>query len=433
MTVGGLTIVVPSHNRPAFLRRTLDHYGNGPYRCIIVDSSPGPLSFDNAAHPRIEYLHRPDVPFATKLHQCLEAVDTPYVVLSADDDMIRLDALAECVAFLDAHPGYSSVHGHFLFFLRSRGRVWGRCAYRARHDWQVEQDEPQDRQLHMMANYMHQMYSVQRTPVLRRAYGLMDGRLSNGELMEFVVGLMATASGRHRTLPIFYQARQDILDSWSRSLGASYPNLRQMHEHGAAPEQHGHFLDICADILEETAGLGRDQARRHALRCIEAYLDNEAQLNSRAAEAGIFHRDLLRVEAEAASWPQWDDEARRDIAAMARLAWVHEECGMDPAILDEFTDLDAGRPVHIYGAGTAGRTLAARLAAAGLSVAGYIDGLQGGEVDGLPCRSLTDYLASRGPNDIVLIASYAHEEIRRRLEHAGIADYRVAYFRALLP
>ncbi|KAA0577864.1 TIGR00180 family glycosyltransferase [Azospirillum sp. B21] len=433
MTAASLTIVVPSHNRPAFLQRTLEHYGNGPYHCVIVDSSADPIVFDAAAYPCVDYRHRPGVPFATKLHECLLTVDTPYVVLSADDDMIRLDALAECVAFLDSHPGHSSVHGHFLFFLRSPNRVWGLRAYWARHDWQVAQDDPRDRQLHLMSNYMHQMYAVQRTPLLRRAYGMMDGRLHNSELMEFVVGLSVTAGGRHRTLPIFYQARQDILDSWSRSLGTGYPNLRQLYQDGADPQQYEQFLDICAEILQETAGMEREGGRRHAIRCVEAYLANEEDLIRQMAEPGVFHRDLMRIETEAAFWPDWGDEALRDIAAMAHLAWKHEGCGLDAAILDEFTGLDASRPIYIYGTGGAGRALAARLDGLGLSVAGYIDSFHGGTVEGRPCLTVQEYRAVHRPDDMVLIASCMHGEIRRTLEEAGIINYRVAYFRAMLP
>jgi len=428
-----LTLVITTHERHAFLARSLEHYADLACRRIVVDSSrdafPGIDAF-----PWFDYRHVPGVGFATKLTQSLATVETPYVVLGADDDLLDLSALAPCVDFLDRNPDHSTAQGLFLFFLRGRNRVWGAGGYPLRDDWQIEEADPVARQHHLMSTYMHQVYAVQRTDILLEAYQRMNDRLlSNGVLMEFVVGLVATARGRHRTLPMFYCLRQSIPDSWSGGVGSTLSDLPQMYRDGRDPEEYERFLTLWEDLLIDSSTLDRGAARRAAIEGVEAYCHPTEVRRSSSPRKSML-QDLSRMDEEPEAWPVWCVAARRPIEEMVDLIKKHPACGTDTAVLDSLDEVDRRRPVHVYGSGSAGRALVGKLANAGHPpIAGYIDSFQSGTVDGIPRRRLSEYLAIRENGDQVLIAAEDRRLIRLALEEAGVRDFRDAYQLAMAP
>ena len=96
--------------------------------------------------------------------------------------------------------------------------------------------------------------------------------------------------------------------------------------------------------------------------------------------------------------------------------------------LSSFDDLDPARPIHIYGAGEAGRTLRNWLRAhPELRFAGYIDSTQSGAIDNEAILRFDDYKAQPNDGGQILIASMHEDEIERRLIEAGLSDYWRAY------
>lgn len=92
--------------------------------------------------------------------------------------------------------------------------------------------------------------------------------------------------------------------------------------------------------------------------------------------------------------------------------------------LGDWSALDRFRPIHIYGAGEAGRSAARTLIAQGYgNIAGFIDSWRGGVLDGLPIRPLDDYLERRESDDQVLVCSQHHREITRTLLARGVRDF----------
>src|ERR1700676_3894762 len=89
------TLIIPTYQRPAMLRATLTHLAKSEPRLqvVVLDSSSEPaLSLNRAtlrAFPRFQ--HRefdPSTPFVKKLLAGLREVSTPFVSLSADDDLL---------------------------------------------------------------------------------------------------------------------------------------------------------------------------------------------------------------------------------------------------------------------------------------------------------------------------------------------------------
>ncbi len=90
-------------------------------------------------------------------------------------------------------------------------------------------------------------------------------------------------------------------------------------------------------------------------------------------------------------------------------------------------DIPTGMPVYIYGTGTAGRTIFARINARMCGVVqGFVDGSARGEINGLP---ILDPVADRDALNgaAILIASQAWAEIGNRLVRLGFANVYNAY------
>jgi len=123
-----LTIVVPTYNRYPLLRRLLSYYQSvgAPMAMHVLDSSSQALS-----DPPLEALLRdmarlhhttyaPDTLPTAKLHDGLQRVTTPYVVLWADDDLMVPRSFEAGVQFLERHPDFSLAHGRGGLFTTSQ-------------------------------------------------------------------------------------------------------------------------------------------------------------------------------------------------------------------------------------------------------------------------------------------------------------------------
>ncbi|MDQ2104238.1 sulfotransferase domain-containing protein [Azospirillum isscasi] len=92
-----------------------------------------------------------------------------------------------------------------------------------------------------------------------------------------------------------------------------------------------------------------------------------------------------------------------------------------------YEDIPADQPIYIYGAGTAGRTIFARIGAHRKdAVKGFVDSYARGEIDGLP---ILDPVADRDrlKDAAILIASQAWAEIRHKLLGLGFTNVHNAY------
>jgi len=96
-----LTLVVISHNRPAFLRRALRYYQTLPCRILVLDSSAEETTdLPTQTVANIDYQHLPQFGYwgmQTKLVYGVPLVTTPYMLFVADDDFTsRWKSLITC-------------------------------------------------------------------------------------------------------------------------------------------------------------------------------------------------------------------------------------------------------------------------------------------------------------------------------------------------
>jgi glycosyltransferase domain-containing protein len=204
-----LTVVLMSHERPAFLRRAARFYSDLPCRILVLDSSaegqPGLAGqFEN-----VDYQHVPQFGYwgvRAKLAFGVEQVTTPFMVFAADDDFHVHDALREAVAFMDANPDYGLCHGYSMMYLSQPNSV----SY-FRRDKKVCEDYSSEHAEERVLDYMHQylppFYAVQRTDLVRDWYQVMPHDTSF-QWQEIGHTYYMLARGKARILPIPYVVRE---------------------------------------------------------------------------------------------------------------------------------------------------------------------------------------------------------------------------------
>ncbi|MGE8485173.1 MAG: TIGR00180 family glycosyltransferase [Pseudomonas sp.] len=203
------TVVVITHNRRAFLRRTLQYYSRYPAKVLVLDSSAQCDEGIATDFPSADYHHLPQYTYKglqDKLTYGVNQVTTPYMVFAADDDFLIHDALTASVEFLHANPDYGLCHGYGMMYLTRAAEV---TYYR--RDKRVQEDynspQPETRVMEFMGQFLPPFYAVTRTDLLQQWYNQLPAGTSF-EWQEVGHTFYLLACAKARILPIPFAVRE---------------------------------------------------------------------------------------------------------------------------------------------------------------------------------------------------------------------------------
>ena len=203
------TVVVISHNRSAFLRRTLHYYSSYPCSVLVLDSSVERDEQMALDFPSVDYRHLPQFTYKglqDKLVYGVNQVKTPYMVFAADDDFLLHDALTESVEFLEANPDYGLCHGYGFMYVACATEVnYFRRDRKVHEDYNSELAE--DRVIRFMDHFLPPFYAVTRTDLLQQWYSLLPPGTSF-EWQEIGHTFYLLACAKARILPIPFAVRE---------------------------------------------------------------------------------------------------------------------------------------------------------------------------------------------------------------------------------
>jgi glycosyltransferase domain-containing protein len=266
MSEAPVTILIPSHRRPALLARALVHYAPAGWPVIVADSSPEPFA---GAGPGVTYLHLPGVGFEVKLQKMAGMVGTPCAVLCADDDFTCLESIRRCVAFLEANPDHSGAHGHYLRVVRGAEAVVEPC-YRDTHTARIVADTAAERLLELNRPYVPLFYAVLRAEVLRLAFGPGHEDEKFYASSELALGMAAAALGKVAVLPTLHTVR-DIVPSQDLA-GAKSDNLRIVSTDARYAKVYAGFVERMAGVAAREADMEPDAARAAVLASVDGFV-----------------------------------------------------------------------------------------------------------------------------------------------------------------
>jgi glycosyltransferase domain-containing protein len=267
-----LTVLVITHNRPAFLRRALQFYCPLPCRIIVLDSSPQASEGIADTFPSVEYLHLPQFGYwdaQAKVVYGIDQVTTPYVVFAADDDFLVHESVKESVAFLEANQDYGMCHGYCLMYMSLGGGVtYYRRDKKVCEDYSSER--AQDRVLDFMGQFIPPFYAVHRTSLFRDWYAAMphDAKF---EWQEIGHSYYMLARAKARILPIPYVVRE-INYMQSEHKTDVYESLSFTDAKSVAEREA--FAEFLAALPTGIVDLEPEQGKQFALQCFEAMAES---------------------------------------------------------------------------------------------------------------------------------------------------------------
>lgn len=204
-----LTLVVLTHNRPEFLRRALRYYLNYPASVLVLDSS---LKADERIlreFPEVDYRHLPQFSYAAlldKLAYGVGEVATPFMAFAAVDDFLLHEGMTRSVEFLEQHADYGMCHGYGMMYVAHGTRVdYYKRDNRVQEDYCA--DDPQQRLIEFMDQFLPPFYAVTRTDLLQQWYAVLPPGTSF-EWQEIGHAFYLLANAKARILPIPYAVRE---------------------------------------------------------------------------------------------------------------------------------------------------------------------------------------------------------------------------------
>jgi len=204
-----LTVLIPTRNRLPFLSAQLRFFKEcglrHPIR-VIDSSNPQMVAQTRAACCNTAEYQRvdPELRLVEKLLKILDLVETPFVVLAADDDVTFPHAIDSALTYLQSNPDYVAAQGYVLQFAIHRSDV-------DIHDVvcftpTIGEDDPLQRHYNLMRRYQAFYWGVFRTEVLATA--LKAAHAMNGIVFrELTVMNTVVLQGKVVRLPVIYGLR----------------------------------------------------------------------------------------------------------------------------------------------------------------------------------------------------------------------------------
>lgn len=103
-----LTIIIPTFERQTVIKNLTEFYYKKPYEVLILDGSKRPMNFTFPSN--VNYIWSGDT-YLERLKSSRNYIKTNYVCMVGDDEFHFLEALEECIKFLDVNKNYSSCSG----------------------------------------------------------------------------------------------------------------------------------------------------------------------------------------------------------------------------------------------------------------------------------------------------------------------------------
>lgn len=252
------TLLIPTFNRPDLLGRLLTYLEkqSAGFAVVVLDSSFPDNKAKNADVvssvtlniKRIEFDERIS-PF-DKFRAGIEAIETQFVSLCADDDIVVVPALADMVEFLQCHNNYSVAHGFYFNFLGPGGdgnqpaagddfgdrKPETRITSLFYHSPSVDDSDPCMRLIQLFRRYEALTYGVYRTEVAKEVHRLVQP-MESILARELLAGALSIVAGKVARIKKIYYGR-------NTRPSAGYENWHPLE--WLATEPHGLFREYLA-------------------------------------------------------------------------------------------------------------------------------------------------------------------------------------------
>lgn len=263
-----LTLIIPTYNRPNFLKRILSYYSSYDikFNIIIVDSSiPSNKKLNKkilSFFPQLNILYldhfSPKLAPHYKYAEMVKYVKSKYVCFCPDDDFIVPNGIKEAVDFLEKNSDYAAAHGTYISFyvyINSFGskNFWWKFVYPYNS---IASPNPTRRLISHLTNYYQVLWAVRKTDVVKQAYkGFLKSKVDPYLFGELLPDMLSLIYGKMKRLNNFYAARQAFSTSYSY-----WPSLMDAINAGTYESEYTKFKKCIVNNLSKISGLSEKKA-----------------------------------------------------------------------------------------------------------------------------------------------------------------------------
>jgi glycosyltransferase domain-containing protein len=204
-----LTVMLPTHNRPAYCAAQLRFFRDcGLAHPIVVADSSDPADAQavrEACAGIARYLHfDPSIGVIKKLERAVRTIETPFVVAAPDDDVTFPHAIDAALAHLQQNPDFAAAQGYVLRF-SAHGDDFDIHTVSG-FTPTIGHDEPLQRLYHLIRRYQLIFWAVFRTETFAAA---MEAASSTDGLIfqELTSAATAALRGKIARLPVVFSMR----------------------------------------------------------------------------------------------------------------------------------------------------------------------------------------------------------------------------------
>lgn len=200
-----LTLIIPTHNRHKYLKRSIEYFKDLNAKVIYCDSSEEAYSSYLASN--MEYIHLPEKKFAEKILIALKKTDSDFVALCADDDFILIDSLYNGASFLINNDSFKTVIGQNIAF---HERFEGQYYFKAKAtDLNEINSDPYTNCISFFKNYQQILWGLYHKEILINTFQIIkEANFNNENFIELVLGGIACYSGGIKILDEVWSIRE---------------------------------------------------------------------------------------------------------------------------------------------------------------------------------------------------------------------------------
>ena len=278
--IANLSLIIPTYNRPDYLRRILGYYSDfgEDYKIIVADSSSDENKEQNGKvikrFPNLDILYLNEYPTTImanlKIYQALEHIKTKYCVICGDDDFVTPHGIYQSLDFLEKNPDFAIAYGRYIGFKLKSGKG-KKLTFRWNFSYSprsIEFSNAEARLEYHLSSYLTAtFYAVHRTDLMKMIFREALCFTDDHNFCELLLTMLTLTYGKAKSLDVLYGARDA---NPGRSSHA--PNLADFIKAGAFDEKYARFRTCLSTHLSRNSRLDIEEAGELVDKAMSNYL-----------------------------------------------------------------------------------------------------------------------------------------------------------------
>ena len=300
-----LTIIIPSNNRPFFLRRSINYWNNYNFPVIIVDGSNETQKkwVHENSNRNIQYLYK-KTPFPDRLNFAAKVIKTKYCILLSDDEFYCASILKKCMNFLESNNEYVAVNGCAIGFFYSFNKLIGKKIYPEWIKRLRTETDPNERMISHMRDYANPLgVSVTKSDMFKKCVEFY----ANNEFpifaqFELQMNLILSFAGKSKTLDelMYFRSLDEDSPPIHHIIKNHIPSLNlkntidRFWNETQFERQKKKFISFMSSFLKTLKPEYSLDYCKNALTCsIELYIKNSLLIKNKKKDFSLYIKILI--------------------------------------------------------------------------------------------------------------------------------------------